>query len=226
MTSLCFAITYWRERIDPLIKKLSTIRPHTFKSWIMVQLRLPSSSPGGLTWVTHHASLIYLSADLQCKLEWRFTMSCVEWGILESFTFFPSQGNPLDHVEKPCKRNKEPGIKKWICPKGNRLFPQEHHKCNRKLCLWRISILSAFASRTRVFYVGMGFAVLHDTTVQVLQLIYAIATDSYLFCSLHQQLITDEPVGAQDFREITHHFRGIYRIYLNLLKKNPDDVNM
>jgi hypothetical protein len=43
----------------------------------------------------------------------------------------------------------------------------------------------------------------------------------------NRQLVTDEPVEfekspveAQDFRKITHQFRGIYRIYPNLVKQN------
>ena len=43
----------------------------------------------------------------------------------------------------------------------------------------------------------------------------------------HRQLVTDEPVEfekqpveVQDCRNITDHFRGIYRIYLNLIKAN------
>ena len=42
-----------------------------------------------------------------------------------------------------------------------------------------------------------------------------------------QQLVTDEsvefekyPVEVQDCKRITDHFRGIYRIYLNLMKEN------
>ena len=29
-----------------------------------------------------------------------------------------------------------------------------------------------------------------------------------------------QPVEFQDCRKITHHFRGIYRIYINLMKEN------
>ena len=32
-------------------------------------------------------------------------------------------------------------------------------------------------------------------------------------------LVTDHPVQVQDFRKLTHHFRGIYGIYLKLMKK-------
>ena len=40
-------------------------------------------------------------------------------------------------------------------------------------------------------------------------------------------LVTNEPVEVhQDFRKITDHFRGIYRIYPNLIKEKPEDVNM
>ena len=35
----------------------------------------------------------------------------------------------------------------------------------------------------------------------------------------NQQLVTDEPVGVQDCRKITNSFRGIYRIYPNLIKE-------
>ena len=35
----------------------------------------------------------------------------------------------------------------------------------------------------------------------------------------NQQLVTDEPIEVQDFRKITDHFRGIYRIYPNLIKE-------
>ena len=41
-------------------------------------------------------------------------------------------------------------------------------------------------------------------------------------------LVTDKPaefekqaVEVQDFRRITHHFTGIYRIYLKSIRKNP-----
>ena len=34
------------------------------------------------------------------------------------------------------------------------------------------------------------------------------------------------PVEVQEFRKITDRFRGVYRIHLMLLKKNPKDVNM
>ena len=37
----------------------------------------------------------------------------------------------------------------------------------------------------------------------------------------NRQLVTDEPVEVQDCRKITGHFRGIYRIYPNLIKENP-----
>ena len=36
----------------------------------------------------------------------------------------------------------------------------------------------------------------------------------------NRQLVTDEPVEVQDYRKITDHFRGIYRIYPNLIKEN------
>ena len=49
----------------------------------------------------------------------------------------------------------------------------------------------------------------------------------------NRQLVTDEPVefdkqlvDVQDCRKITHHIRGIYSIYPNLIKENPEDVNM
>ena len=49
----------------------------------------------------------------------------------------------------------------------------------------------------------------------------------------NRQLVTDEPVEiekwpveVQDFREITDHFRGIYRIYPQFNKGKPEDVNM
>ena len=35
-----------------------------------------------------------------------------------------------------------------------------------------------------------------------------------------RQLVTDEPVEVQDCRKITDRFRGIYRVYLNLIKEN------
>ena len=36
----------------------------------------------------------------------------------------------------------------------------------------------------------------------------------------NRQLVTDEPVEVhQDCRKITDHFRGIYRIYPNLMKE-------
>ena len=34
------------------------------------------------------------------------------------------------------------------------------------------------------------------------------------------QLVTNEPVEVEDYRKITDHFRGIYRIYPNLTKEN------
>ena len=33
-------------------------------------------------------------------------------------------------------------------------------------------------------------------------------------------LVTDEPDEVQDFRRITDYFRGVYRIYPNLMKEN------
>ena len=36
----------------------------------------------------------------------------------------------------------------------------------------------------------------------------------------NRQLVTNEPVEVQDCRKITDHFRGIYRIYSNLIKEN------
>ena len=49
----------------------------------------------------------------------------------------------------------------------------------------------------------------------------------------NRQLVTDEPVEVekytvevQDFRKISDRFREIYRIYSNLLKEKPKDVNM
>ena len=49
----------------------------------------------------------------------------------------------------------------------------------------------------------------------------------------NRQSNTDEPiefkkqaVEVQDCMKITDHFRGIYRLYPNLMKENPKDVNM
>ena len=39
------------------------------------------------------------------------------------------------------------------------------------------------------------------------------------------KLATYEPVEVQDFGQITDHLRGIYGIYLRLLKKKPKDHN-
>ena len=36
----------------------------------------------------------------------------------------------------------------------------------------------------------------------------------------NRQLVTDEPVEVQDCTKITDHYRGIYRIYPNLIKQN------
>jgi hypothetical protein len=36
----------------------------------------------------------------------------------------------------------------------------------------------------------------------------------------NRQLVADEPVEVQDCRKITDRFRGIYRIYSNLIKEN------
>ena len=41
----------------------------------------------------------------------------------------------------------------------------------------------------------------------------------------NRQLVTDEPVEVPNFSRITDHFRGIYGIYPNLIKKLKD-VNM
>ena len=35
----------------------------------------------------------------------------------------------------------------------------------------------------------------------------------------NRPLVTDEPVEVQDFTKTTDNFRGIYGIYLNLIKK-------
>ena len=49
----------------------------------------------------------------------------------------------------------------------------------------------------------------------------------------NRQSITNEPiefkkqpVEVQDCKKIPDHFRGIYRLYPNLIKENPKDVNM
>ena len=49
----------------------------------------------------------------------------------------------------------------------------------------------------------------------------------------NRQLVTNEPVEfeeypveGQDCRKITDQFRGIYRIYPNLIKRKPEDVNI
>ena len=34
------------------------------------------------------------------------------------------------------------------------------------------------------------------------------------------QLVTNEAVEVQDYRKITNHFRGTYKIYPNLIKEN------
>ena len=36
----------------------------------------------------------------------------------------------------------------------------------------------------------------------------------------NQLLFTNEPVEVQDFRRIAYHFKGIQKIYLQLIKKN------
>jgi hypothetical protein len=36
----------------------------------------------------------------------------------------------------------------------------------------------------------------------------------------NRQLVTNEPVEVQDCGKMTNHFRGIYRIYPNVIKKN------
>jgi len=36
----------------------------------------------------------------------------------------------------------------------------------------------------------------------------------------NQQLATNEPVEVQYSKKITNHFRGIYRIYPNLIEEN------
>ena len=35
----------------------------------------------------------------------------------------------------------------------------------------------------------------------------------------NRPLVTDKPVEAQDFTKTTHHFKEIYEIYLELVKK-------
>jgi hypothetical protein len=37
---------------------------------------------------------------------------------------------------------------------------------------------------------------------------------------VNRQLVTYEPVEVQDYMKITHHFRGIYRTYTNLIMEN------
>ena len=46
----------------------------------------------------------------------------------------------------------------------------------------------------------------------------------------NRQLVTDEPVEfvtepveGQECRKITDHFRGIFRIYSNLIKEKPEE---
>jgi hypothetical protein len=38
--------------------------------------------------------------------------------------------------------------------------------------------------------------------------------------------VLDEPVEVQNCRKITDQFRGIYRIYPNVMKEKSEDVNM
>jgi hypothetical protein len=35
----------------------------------------------------------------------------------------------------------------------------------------------------------------------------------------NRQLVTDEPAEVQEFKRITDHFKGIYRLYRNLITK-------
>ena len=49
----------------------------------------------------------------------------------------------------------------------------------------------------------------------------------------NRQLVTDEPVEfqkqlveVQDCRRMIDHFRGVYRIYPDLIRGKPEDVNM
>jgi hypothetical protein len=37
---------------------------------------------------------------------------------------------------------------------------------------------------------------------------------------MNREVVTNEAVEVQDCKEITDHFRGIYRIYPNFLKEN------
>ena len=39
------------------------------------------------------------------------------------------------------------------------------------------------------------------------------------------QLVTNEPVEVQECRKITDHCRGIYSIYPNIYKGEPENVN-
>ena len=42
----------------------------------------------------------------------------------------------------------------------------------------------------------------------------------------NRHLVAHEPVGVQEFKKITDYFRGIYRIYIDLIMKKPKDLNM
>jgi hypothetical protein len=43
---------------------------------------------------------------------------------------------------------------------------------------------------------------------------------SHLMIGKNRQLVIDEPVEVQHYKKITDHFRGIYRIYPNVIKEN------
>ena len=53
---------------------------------------------------------------------------------------------------------------------------------------------------------------------------YIISSDPMI--GENRQLVTNEPVEFEVYKEITDHFRGIYRIYPRFNKGKPEDVNM
>ena len=64
---------------------------------------------------------------------------------------------------------------------------------------------------------------LYIATMWPIPFVWTFFKKGWKYCSMigeNRQLVTNEPVEVQDCRKITDIFRGIYRIYPNLIKEN------
>ena len=86
------------------------------------------------------------------------------------------------------------------------------------------------------YFLGLTSWIWTNPSIEVLKFENPFKWNSYEGFNLDQcpppmigenrQLVTNESVEVRDRREITNHFRVIYRIYLNLIKENRRMCNM